>query len=1134
MATPRKTLSLLAYLLLHRETPLSRDFLAYLMWPDDTEESARSKLRANLYDLARVLPPAAPGHWLKIEGANLHWNPAASLWLDVDEFVAAASVPQRDEEAIEVYKGELLEQLYDEWVFPLRERLRNLYLATLTQAVSNARRRLDFQRAIGHAQALLAIEPFREDILRRLIALRNESGDRAGALDEFRRFAQLVRNELGIDPMPETVAVRDTIARGEFVPDAIEDDAIPATRAERVPALPFVGRQAELEQLLDAWSRAARGRGGVFFVSGETGIGKTRLALELLHAVEERGGRVLLGTTGSPEVIPYQSVVVALRSALPLVESLRIGDVWLSTLTALLPELRNRKDSLPPPPRVDPAGESARLFEALTRALIGLARARPLLLVLEDLHWAEEATIEALSFLLRRVASAPILVVATFRDDEMPRLHPLQRLRRDAVAHGVYSISLRPLRLADIAELEPVLGTRTKRPPQALLAESDGNPLFLTQLLDDDAHTDGERRGGLRALVARRVARLTSNARTIAEIAALTGSQFSGALAREVCGWDEAAVGDALGELIDRRIVRETAGRGLFDYSFGHEIVREVVAEAVPPNRALERHRRIAVVLEELAPDRIEEIAGEVARHYELSGDATAAAQRYLVAARRSIELGALGVAGTQLARVLALSTEQRLRVDALLESDRLARRTGDRAARDETLRELESLAEALGDEELSRTALLRRMQFAQEIDDEDAHRAALPRLRALIAYDQPRWRGILHLEESNAAYAHGDLDQGYTSAATALAAYREAGDEAGAARSLFRLAEVETQRGRLDRAETLLVEARETAERAGEGAIELESFKASFYLAYSKRDLEQCLTTAERWLERGIALGDRSAEAAARVRLATSLVARRERYSEARESFRLAETFYDEVDDRRGRATVFLNRAVLNAALCEFTDSCDETARALEIFEALHDTRGMLIGRANVALIRAHAGDAARAVAEARDALELARTGDYGLLEASALENLAVAEALAGDIRAAIEHGEAGLVVRTRSQSDAWSGKALADLALWYAARGDLVTARERIERMLENEPYDLGTEWPQTCHWAAARILRATGESARAGEALARAKSLVDACAAQIEPERRDRYLKTSWNREIADAAERDVWPEFMPADA
>jgi len=1118
-------LPLLAYLLLHRAVPLGRDFLAYLLWPDDAEESARTKLRANLYDLARVLPPPA-GHWLLIDGDHVQWNPAATLWLDVDAFLEAAADPARQEEAVDLYAGDLVEALYDEWVFPIRERLRNLYLASLTQAISSARRRLDFPRAIELAQRLLGSEPFREDIVRRLIALRSDSGDRAGALNEYRRFHDFLRAELGIDPMPETVAVRDAIAHGDSPAEAAEaEDASPA--AEQSPALPFVGRHAELEQLLDAWSRAARGRGGLVFVGGEAGIGKTRLALELIHAVEERGGRVLLGSTGSPEAIPYQSIVVALRSALPLVESLRVGDVWLATLATLLPEVR-RVVTLPPP-RVDPANERARLFEALARALAALAKARPVLLVLEDLHWAQEATIAALAFLQRRVALAPVLIVATYRDDEAPRLHPLQRLRRDSVVHGARSLLLRPLTLDDVAELESFIATRTGRTAQALHAESDGNPLFLTQLLEGETSEDDAGPIGLRALVARRIERLSPAARTVAEIAALIGAQFSAALAREVCGWDEAAVADALGELIDRRIVRETAGRGLFDYTFGHEVVREAVIDAVPPGRAPERHRRIALVLDEFAAERGDELAGEVARHFELAGDGAAAARHYLVASRRSMSVGALDAARAQLERVLVLAADPRERIAALLEFDRLMARTGDRAARESALGQLETLTESLGDEELRRQALLCRVQFAQLFEGEAAHVAALDRLRTLVRDDMPAWRGIVDLEESSIAHARGDLERSYGAAEAALGAYREIGDEAGAARSLFRMAEVEMVRS-LDRAGKLLAEASATAERAREGAVELDSHRVSFFLAYNKRDLDQSLASAERWLERGVALGDRSAEAGARMRVAMALSARRERIPEAGEHFDFAEAFFIEVDDRRGRGSVLLNRALFHAMLCRFPEARESTERAIAVFDAMRDARGVIIGRGNLSLMLAFCGDPRRGAEEARAALEMARSHDYGFGVAAILENLAKNEEMLGELDAAIEHGEAALRSRVESESEMWAGQARADLAVRYAARGELATARSLVDLMLADEGFERGAEWPQACFWGAARVLRAAGDAARARRCLERAQELVVTLAAELEPKERDRYLAVPWHRAIADAAERDVWPELV----
>jgi tetratricopeptide (TPR) repeat protein len=185
------------------------------------------------------------------------------------------------------------------------------------------------------------------------------------------------------------------------------------------------------------------------------------------------------------------------------------------------------------------------------------------------------------------------------------------------------------------------------------------------------------------------------------------------------------------------------------------------------------------------------------------------------------------------------------------------------------------------------------------------------------------------------------------------------------------------------------------------------------------------------------------------------------------------------------------------------------------------------MLSFSNLALVRALAGDPKGAIADALKGIETSRTGDYLLVEASTYENIAVAEFLLGDLKAAIEHGEHGLVLRSQSQSESWVGTALADLALCYAGLGDMETARARIDRMLSAEQYTLGTEWPQACHWAAARILHACGEGKRAAELLGRAKASLDEMLAQLEPARHERYLNVYWNREIVDASERGVWP-------
>ena len=225
LASPRSTAPLLAYLLLHRGA-IAREPLAYALAPDDTEDGARLKLRNNLYRLSKALPPQTT--WLIADQESVRWNPEAPLWLDADEFERSGREQDRLEAAVNVYRGDLLMTFSDEWLVEPRERYRTTYLSALTDLISRHRRARDLPRALAYAQQLLATDPFRENVLRRLIAIRYEMGDRAGALWEYQRFAERLRDELGIEPMPETEALRAAIARGEAVDPG--EESTPAHR----------------------------------------------------------------------------------------------------------------------------------------------------------------------------------------------------------------------------------------------------------------------------------------------------------------------------------------------------------------------------------------------------------------------------------------------------------------------------------------------------------------------------------------------------------------------------------------------------------------------------------------------------------------------------------------------------------------------------------------------------------------------------------------------------------------------------------------------------------------------------------------------------------------------------------------
>ncbi len=341
-SAPPKTLPLLAYLVLRSSTALSRDSIAFALWPDDPEETARANLRRHLYQLQRSLPPADGEPWLLADADSLQWNPQAEAWVDVHEFHRLISVPEKRSEAVALYAGDLVENCYDEWILAERERLRTDYMAALYGLIVEHRSKRQWGDGIKAARALLLADPWREDALRQLMSLQYESGDRAGALQAYLDFHRRLQQEMGVDPMPETIALRQRILHnvGTLERHAEEHNV---GKRRSTPALPFIGRDAEMQHLMACWAAAAKGATSYTFVEGEAGIGKSRLCSELALRVEAEGGRVLWGATSSPEATPYQSLADALRHALSYISALKLDADTVAAGATLIPELRARR-----------------------------------------------------------------------------------------------------------------------------------------------------------------------------------------------------------------------------------------------------------------------------------------------------------------------------------------------------------------------------------------------------------------------------------------------------------------------------------------------------------------------------------------------------------------------------------------------------------------------------------------------------------------------------------------------------------------------------------------------------------------------------------------------------------------------
>jgi len=279
-SAPPRTLPLLAWLLLHRRSGLARDALAFTFWPDLPEDEARSDLRRHLYYLGKALPPTTGEPWVRADKKIVGWNDGVGAVVDLAEFERLAADDATLAQAVTLYRGPFLEGLEDEWIEPERERLKILAEGALQKLVARYEIR-EPERAIGYAQQLVRVDPWREDAIRSLMTLRHRGGDRAGALREYRDFAERLRRELDVEPMPETTAVYDAIAHG----NAPLSPRLPVGSEPPEPAQPrtnlpersagLIGRSQSLAEL-----RALLQTTRIATLAGTGGVGKTRLAVD--------------------------------------------------------------------------------------------------------------------------------------------------------------------------------------------------------------------------------------------------------------------------------------------------------------------------------------------------------------------------------------------------------------------------------------------------------------------------------------------------------------------------------------------------------------------------------------------------------------------------------------------------------------------------------------------------------------------------------------------------------------------------------------------------------------------------------------------------------------------------------------
>ncbi len=637
----------LALIVLRRD-PQHRSRLAFLLWPDSDERQARTNLRKLLHEFRHSLPDS--DEFVEIDNETVQWIPSGPSEVDVLRFRDAMAAGDL-ELATGLYSGDLLPACYDGWILDERAKLRADAYRALVRLAEEAADRDDHKAAIRHAQRITDLEPTDETAVRIQMNAHLALGDRAAALRSYHRYAEVLERELEVAPGEEIGAMYQRLQAGALNRDDAQDRGLAP-----VSESPFVGRDLEGKQLLDAWN-AVRERGAhLVLVTGEPGIGKTRLAKELGRRVRGEGHKVASARAyEAAGRLPWGPVVELLRSDALRSDVDTLEPVWRAELARLLPELFDASQPHAPSRSGDVA-QRHRLFEAVNHAIV--AGDRPRLLIIDDLQWCDAETIELIGFVVRSERMAPVLIVGTVRSEEVPEHHPLLKLI-DALGHD-HAVTTVPLDRLDEAATQTLAarlsGQETISPALAarIWSETEGNPLFVIEALRAGINADESRTvltPTMRAVLRARLGQLTDGARQLAKVAAVIGRPFSVGLVASATGTDERELVDHLDELWRRRIIRDQG----HTYDFSHDKLRAIALEMVSPARRRQLHRAVAEAIAVEFHSDIDAASPQLAAHYDQAGMVQAAIDAYRAAGARAVVVSALEEAVTMFRRALTL-----------------------------------------------------------------------------------------------------------------------------------------------------------------------------------------------------------------------------------------------------------------------------------------------------------------------------------------------------------------------------------------------------------------------------------------------------------------------------------------------
>jgi DNA-binding SARP family transcriptional activator len=762
-----KALALLAYLAVEADRAHRREKLAGMLWPDYTESSARANLRRALADLRGAIGDhQATPPYLHTTRETIQFNTDSDYWLDVDAFTDLAGDPTGLEQAVALYRGSFLEDFsvsdapfFEEWALLKKEQLERQVLRMLLRLTTTYERRGEYERAQRYAWRQVELGPWNEQAHRQLMQLLALSGQRNAALAQYETCRSLLAEELGVEPDHETTTLYESIRDGMVVappfvaplPTFVSGEA-QAGAPER-PA--FVARERELARLGGFLDQALAGRGRVVFVIGEPGSGKSILAQEFVRQAMDShpdlvavNGRCNAYTGIGDPYLPFLEMLQMLTgdvearwaggaitgeharrlwALMPdavqalgddgpeLIDRFVPGAALLARARAGAPRQVARLAELLERRAASEIGaaslQQADLFEQYTKVLKALSRERPLILVVDDLQWADVGSIGLLFHLGRRLAGSQILLVGAYRPGDVALGRPLagagwERHPLELVIHE-FQRDLGDMHI-DLAQtegrqfVEALLDTEPNRLDagfrETLHRHTDGHPLFTVELL-----RGLQERGGLtkdesgrwiaglaldwetlpprvEAVIAERLGRLPEDWQSMLAVASVEGEEFTAEAVARVQAVDERQVVQRLSgplsqqhHLVHAQGFQWLGSQRLSRYRFRHFLFQKYLYSKLDPVQRAHLHEAMGNTLETLHGEQASGLAVPLARHFQAAGMTVKAVGYLLEAGNRAVYLFANDEAiahyrrGIELVRTLA-DTPQHVQMELALQ----------------------------------------------------------------------------------------------------------------------------------------------------------------------------------------------------------------------------------------------------------------------------------------------------------------------------------------------------------------------------------------------------------------------------------------------------------------------------------